>query len=181
MHWACQRDADEGPVVILFRSVHLLAVVFAKVRFCQACVHLVKDQALGSLLRAHQTDHEAPLNSEAQHALDIRTDHLEVHETSQAFLEEVGGDLIDVLTLVLELLLELGKLASFGLPRSSIVDEGLRDNAHLAQGLDYIVKLWFVNDRVVDLVVFAVFNAGLSEPRHNGTRHARLLVLLQGL
>ena len=181
MKWARQWDADEGPVVILLRSVHLLAVVLAKVLFCQASVHLVEDQALGSSLRADQTNHEAPLDAEAQHALDIRTNHFEVHETGQAFLEEVGGDLIDVLSLVLKLLLELGKLAPFGLPRSSIVDEWLRHNAHLAQGFDYIVKLWLVNDRVVNLVVFAVFNAGLSEPRHNGKRHALLLVLLHGL
>ena len=181
MKWARQRYADERPVVILLRSVHLLAVVLAKMLFCQASVHLVEDQALSSLLRAHQTDHEAPLDTEAQHTLDIRTNHFEMHESGQAFLEEVCGDLVDVLSLVLKLLLELGKLAPFGFPRSSIVDERLRHNAHLAQGFDYIVKLWLVNDRVVNLVVFAVFYAGLSELRHNGTRHALVPVLLHSL
>ena len=181
VQWTGQRNTNEGPVVVCLRRVHLLTVIFAQVSLCQALVHLVEDGALGALLRAHKSDHEAPLDAEAQDSLDVRTNHFEVHETDDAVLEEVRGDLIDVLSLVLELLLERDKFAAFSLPCWSVIDKRLCENANLAAGLDDIVELRSVRNRVVYLVVFAVFYARTSQIRHDGKWHALLLGLSQSL
>lgn len=178
MHGAREWNTDERPIVILLLSVHLLTVVLAQMRLRQTLVHLLKDVPFGALFRADKPNHEAPFNAEAQHALNVRPDHLEVHQADQAVLEQIRRHLVDMLALVLELLLQGDQFARLSLPGGSVVDKGLGKDAELSAGFDHVVDLGLVHDRVVHLVVLAILDPRLPQPRYNGARHALLLVLL---
>lgn len=104
-----------------------------------------------------------------------------MHETDHAVLEQVRRNLIDVLSLVLELFLERDKLATLGLPSWSVIDERFRQNSNLAASLDDIVKLRSMHDRVIHLVVFAILDACHSQAWHDANWHALLRVLSQSL
>ena len=177
MHRASEWNADEGPVVILLLGVHLFSIVLAQVRLSQTLVHLREDQTLGALLGADKANHEALFDAEAEYALNVGTDNLEMHEAHHTVLEQICGDLVDVLALVLELLFQRDELTSFSLPCRTIVHERLGQDAELSASLDHIINLRFVYDRVVDLVVLTILDSCLSQTRYDSARHALLLVL----
>ena len=172
VQWRGQWDAYERPVVVLLLRVHLFTVVLAQVVLSQTLVHLGKNLALGALLRADETDHEALLNAEAEHALDVRTDDLEVHQTNDAVLEQVLAYLIDMQALVLELLFESDELTSLSLPALPVIFEWLGNDVILAASLDDIVQLRGVHQSVPNGVAFAIIDPSLSQNGHDGSRHA---------
>ena len=167
VRWGGQRDANEGPVVILLLCVHLLTIVLTQVSLCQTRVHLLEDQALSALLGTDKTNHEALLDTEAEDALNIGANDFQMHEADQAVLEQISRHLVDVLALVVVLLLKSDELTTLSLPSVPVVNERLGKDAKLAASLDNIVELWLVHDCVIDLVVFTIFDTSHSQTRND--------------
>lgn len=176
-----QRNADEWPVVVLLLRVHLLAVVLAQMVLCQTLVHLSENRALSALLWAHEANHEGLLDTEAEHALDIGTDHLQVHQADNAVLEQVLADLVDVQALVLELLLEADELLGVVLPQLEVVFEWFDNDVVFAAGLEHVVQLLRVDQRVVHGVTLTICDLRLAQDWHDRAGHALFGGFIQGL
>ena len=146
MHGRGEGDADEGPIVIVLLSIHLLTIVFSQVSLSQTLIHLQQYRSFCAPLRTDQTNHEPLLDSKAKHTLDESANNLQVHESNEAVLEEICADLVKVLALVLVRLLKGDKLGFLSFPSRSVIDECLGQDATLAACLDHIIKLGFVDD-----------------------------------
>ena len=121
-------------------------------RLSQGIVQLQENSALLTLLGANETDHESLLNAETKNTFDVGTDDLQVHEADHAVLEQISGNLVNVLALVLELLVESLELDSLSFPSGAVIHKGLGGETKLAAGLDHILCLGLVDDRSENLV-----------------------------
>ena len=176
MHGRGEGYADEGPIIIVLLSIHLLTIVFSQVSLSQTLIHLQQYGSFCAPLRTDQTNHEPLLNTETKHSLNESTNDLQVHESDDTVLEEICAHLVEVLALVLVRFLKGDKLGFLGFPRRSVIYECLGQDATLAACLDHIIELRLVDDRVVYLVAITILDADPTGARNHCTRHTLRLV-----
>ena len=85
----CKRDADKRPVVICLTCVYLLTVHLFEMFFCQCFSHLLEDLLLKALLRNDDSNHEFGFDAEAKNAINVSTNHFQMHQSRKHFLELV--------------------------------------------------------------------------------------------
>ena len=89
MLWRCKRYADKRPVVICLTRVHLLTIHLFQMFFCQRVIHLKEYLLLKGLLRNDNSNHEFGFDAESEHAINVSTNHFQMHQSRKHFLELV--------------------------------------------------------------------------------------------